>query len=264
MPSAAEDVGAVEEPEVVQEVVQEPEMNRRAEARDSGPVEPEETMAEVEVVVEAEDSSIDIGASGLLTEHVFEVEDSDGYKIREIVQLSPIFKEKDMDTVYALWEALGNDVSSFPGKQSLRNENRMLTNYELEYVVGTCMIENLTDGFSITPDKPRSYAMSFTAEGNGDTATLFNDRSVSVAIRSDRMVYDSDTLSVLIGDARMTSDTWGPCTFVIALPNTHTPNQPDGYRYDEIQIAFDFNTYDPYDCPDHESLTLEYFGKGDD
>ncbi len=127
------------------------------------------------------------------------------------------------------------DTSSFPSKQSLYDENRMLMNYEPEYIIGTCMIENLTDGFPITPDKPRTYAMSLTAEGNGDVATFFNDRSVSVAICSDRMIYYGDILSVVIGDAKMASDTWGPCTFVIALPNVHTPNQPDGYRYDEIQ-----------------------------
>lgn len=211
--------------------------------------------------LESGNAASDSDTLSLLTTHVIEVEDSDGYKIRETIQLSPIFTEDDMDTVYALWEVLGNDASSFPSEESLLNENRMLTSYQLEYIVGTCMIENLTDGFSFTPDSPRAYAMSFTAEGNGDTATLFNDRSVSMVMYSDRMVYDSKNFSVAIGDARMVSDTWGPCTFVIALPNTHTPNQPDGYRYDEIQIAFDFNVYDPYDYPEYGTLKLEYFAK---
>lgn len=211
---------------------------------------------------ESEDIEGNIDTSSLLTAHVFEVEDSDGYKIRETIELSPIFTGENMETVYALWEALGNDVASFPSEQSLRDENRMLTNYELEYIIGTCMIENLTDGFPITPDKPRTYAMSLTAEGDGDVATLFNDRSVSVVMCSDQMVYYSDILSVAIGDAKMVSDTWGPYTFVIVLPNMHTPSQPDGYRYDKIQVALDFNTYDPYDCPDYDPLTLEYFEEG--
>lgn len=217
-----------------------------------------------EITSESEGFAKDTDMSGLLTEHIFEYADSDGYEIRETIQLSPIFTGEDMDIVYVLWEALGNDTSSFPSKQSLCDENSMLMNHELEYIIGTCMIENLTDGFPITPDQPRSYAISLTAEGNGDTATLFNNRSVSAVIYSDKMIYYSDILSVMIGDTKMVSDTWGPCTFVIALPNTHAPNQPDGYRYDEIQIAFDFNAYDPYGCPDYGPLTLEYFKKGGD
>lgn len=264
MAPATEDMVAPEETKVAEEIPQEPNAEEEVEMAKAEPVEPEVIEPDVESESEVESPTINIDTSAPLTAHVFEVEDSDGYKIRETIELSPIFTEDDMDTVYVLWEALGNDTSSFPSKQSLCDENSMLMNYELEYIIGTCMIENLTDGFSITPDQPRSYAMSLTAEGNGDAATLFNNRSVSAVIYSDKMIYYSDILSVMIGDTKMVSDTWGPCTFVIALPNTHTPNQPDGYRYDEIQIAFDFNAYDPYDCPDYDPLTLEYFKKGGD
>ncbi|MCM1156766.1 MAG: hypothetical protein NC314_11540 [Roseburia sp.] len=204
----------------------------------------------------------DIDTSSLLTTYTIEFEDSDGYQIRETVQLSPIFREDDMGTVYALWEALGNDVASFPSKESIRNSNLMLTNYQLEYVVGTYMVENLTDGFPITSDNPRTYAKSLTAEGNSVPATFFNNRSVSVVMYSSGMKYYGDNLfATVIGDARMTSDTWGPRTFVIALPNEFTPNQPDGYRYDEIQVIFSYNNQGSYDRSNYDSLKLEYYTK---
>lgn len=204
----------------------------------------------------------DIDTSSLLTDYVLEYEDYDGYQIRETIQISPIFKEDDVETVYALWEALGNDMTEFPSKESLRNENRMLTNYQLEYVVGTYTIENLTDGFSITPDNPRGYTRALTAEGNSNAATFFNNRSVSVVAYSSSIKYYSDIFAVVIGDPKMTSDIWGPRTFVIALPNAYTPNQPDGYCYDEIQIIFSYNNQGSYDRSNYDSLKLEYYTKG--
>jgi len=200
--------------------------------------------------------------SSLLTTYVLEFEDYDGYQIRETIQLSPIFTKDDVNVMLELWETLGNDITSFPSKESLQNENRTLTNYELEYVVGTYMVENLTDGFHITSDNPRTYIKSLTAEGHENAATLFNDQSVSVVAYSDGVSYYADAFAAVLSEARMTSDTWGPCSFVVALPNTSTPNQPNGYRYDDIQIIFGYNIYGSYDHSSYDTLKLNYYTKG--
>lgn len=207
----------------------------------------------------SESTTVDVDADKLLSTYVVEFEDYDGYQIRETIQISPIFTEDDMETVYTLWEALGNDIATFPSKESMCNENRELTNFELEYIVGTYTVENLTEGFSITSDNPRTYAKSLIARGNGRVETLFNNRSVSVVMYSNDTRYYSDIFAVAIGEARMTSDSWGPRSFIIALPNEHTPNQPDGYRYDEIQIVFGYNFYGAYDHSDYDTLQLKYF-----
>lgn len=141
---------------------------------------------------EDEDNTSHVDMSSLLTTYVMEFEDYDGYQIRDTIQLSPIFTKDDMSTVFELWETLGNNVTSFPSKESLRNENHTLMNYELEYVVGTYTVENLTDGFHITSDNPRTYIKSLTAEGHENAATLFNDQSVSVVAYSDGVSYYAD------------------------------------------------------------------------
>ena len=217
--------------------------------------------------------SIDIDISKLLATHVVEFEDVDGYTIRETCQLSPIFREDDRETMYALWEALGQDVASFPSEKSLYDKNYLLRDArdsascnKLEYIIGTYMIENRTDGFPITPDNPRTYSSrlaaqrvsAFDEEHDGTAADFFNWRYVSVVMYSNGAVYydeeDAGNHEVILGVPKMESDLWGPRTFVIALPNGNTPNRPDGYRYDKIRLQFGCLS-SPYSNDDGFELT---------
>lgn len=195
---------------------------------------------------DSESPATSIDTSTLLTTHMIEFEDADGYQIRETIQISPIFREDDLEMAHALWGAPGNDVADFPSKEALCEAShqleyiRSVDNYDmLEYIIGTFEVENLTNGFSITPDNPRGYIGILEADGGNDnTATLFNADSVSAVIYSSGIKCYGDGFITPVGDAKMKSDTWGPCAFVVALPNKYTPNQPDGYRYDEIEITF--------------------------
>lgn len=254
--------------ETVEEVLPEepepePEILEDSEESDGG-----EYVAEEEFIEQAEEAMVDVDVNGLLTAYVTEFEDYDGYQVRGTVQVSPIFTEDDMDTVCALWEELGNGVASFPSRESIYEASHQLRYVRnacscnmLEYVIGTFELENLTTGFSIAPDNARSYIGTLKADGDGETPTLFNNDSVSVVAYSSSMKHYGDGFMVQIGNAKMESNTWGPRAFVIALPNTSTPNQPDGYRYDEIQITFIINTngyYDPSNCATFE---LKYYTK---
>lgn len=211
----------------------------------------------------------DADAVELLTTYAVEFKDSDGYELRETIQLSPIFTEDDMETVYALWEALGNDISSFPSEDALYSKSYLLRNMrdsgELEYIVGTYAIENLTDGFPITSDNPRNYngtlftrhVSAFDEEHDGTASDLLNMHTVSMVVYDNGVTYYGEEHASVISAARMYSDTWGPCAFVIALPNMSTPNRPEGYRYDKtlvLSTGMRFtDTYDP--------ITLEYYSK---
>lgn len=89
----------------------------------------QETTAELEqnaISTEANEHIGNTDVSSLLTTHVMEYEDQDGYKIRETCQLSPIFTEDDSDAMYSLWKALGNDVESFPDEGALYEANYLL------------------------------------------------------------------------------------------------------------------------------------------
>ncbi len=208
----------------------------------------------------------------LLAEYVIEFEDFDGYKIRETIQLSPIFTEDDIEIAYALWGALGNDTSSFPSKESLYNTSYLLREMrdsfgcnELEYIIGTYALENLTDGFPITSDNPRSYqgalstkqVSAFDEEHDSNASHFINVRSVSVVMYLDGATYYGEGNSTILSKAKMYSDTWGPCAFIIALPNGSTPNLPDGYRYDKTLIL----STGMYFTDEYDPITLKYYTK---
>ncbi len=208
----------------------------------------------------------------LLAEYVIEFEDFDGYKIRETIQLSPIFTEDDIEIAYALWGALGNDTSSFPSEESLYNTSYLLREMrdsfgcnELEYIIGTYALENLTDGFPITSDNPRSYqgalstkqVSAFDEEHDSNASHFINVRSVSVVMYLDGATYYGEGNSTILSKAKMYSDTWGPCAFIIALPNGSTPNLPDGYRYDKTLIL----STGMYFTDEYDPITLKYYTK---
>lgn len=216
----------------------------------------------------------DIEASLLLTTHAIEYEDQDGYKIRETIQLSPIFREDDMETVYALWEALGNDIAFFPSKEKIYDSSYLIRSSrnqdscdKLEYIIGTFAIENLTDGFSITPDNPREYFGKLHGEyilssdersddNDGNAANLLNVRSVSMAMYDNDPTYYGEGNFAIMSNPKMISDAWGPVCFVIAVPNGATPNRPDGYRYDKAWIEFGQKYYGD---AGYDVFRLEYF-----
>lgn len=219
-------------------------------------------------------SADNIDTSSLLTTHVIEHEDQDGYKIRETIQLSPIFREEDMETVHALWEALGNDVASFPSEGKIYDNSYLIRSSrdqdscdKLEYIIGTFAIENLTDGFSITPDNPRSYFGRLQGEyiyssderfddNDGNAANFINVRSVSMVMYDNGPTYYGEGNFAIMSNPKMTSDTWGPVCFVIAVPNGATPNRPDGYRYDKAWIEFGQKFYGD---AGYDVFRLEYF-----
>lgn len=242
---------AKQEPEIIKPEVAEPD------------------VADLDVGVENESPSID--TSALLTEYVVEYEDSDGYQIRETVSLSPIFTEDDTQTMYALWEALGNDMADFPSEESLYGASWVLRNMrdsysydKLEYVIGTYMVENLTEGFPITPDKPRNFDRHLIVEHiptlddeqDDDAAAIFKDSLVSMVMYQNGATYYGDPGAVTVGKPKMVSDVWGPNVFVIALPNGATPNRPNGYRYDKVKIKLNLQYADEF--------SLKYFREGGD
>lgn len=207
---------------------------------------------ETETIPEEKNLASNIDVSSLLANYTLEYTDYDGYQFRETIQISPIFRESDSETMYALWEALGNDVADFPSKEELydiswvfKNMRDRLGCNELEYIIGTYTVENLTNGFSITPDNPRSYdrrllterVLAYDNEHDATATDFFGSSLVSVVMYPEGATYYSDPEPVVIGKPKMTSDIWGPCAFIIALPNGRTPNQPDGYRYDKVGIT---------------------------
>lgn len=216
----------------------------------------------------------EVDASELMTTYTIEFEDYDGYTIRETCQLSPIFRHEDREIMYGLWEALGEDAGYFPMEEDFYDKSYLLRDArdsascnKLEYIIGTYMVENLTDGYSITPDNPRTYpgrlaarqVSAFDEEHDGNAATFFNWRHVIAVMYSSGVTYydeeDAVNPEVRVSIAKMRADAWGPVHFVIALPNGATPNRPDGYRYDKIEMEFGPKAY----VTDDAIFNLSYY-----
>lgn len=216
-----ENEAAVEESEVKSEEAD-------AESYSVDEEQPDQASSDAEPITQPEESLENENAESnadmlsLLSTHVIEYEDQDGYQIRETCQLSPIFREDDSEDMYALWEALGNDAADFPSEESLYGASHSMeyardvdSCSNMEYIIGTYKIENLTDGFPIAPGNLRTYVRALHAEQvtagdsehDANAANSFNLRSVSAVINTDGIVCYGEQDAVVIGNLKMTSDT---------------------------------------------------------
>lgn len=186
--------------EVLPEETNEPESEilEDSEESDGGEYTTEEEFVDqTEESWEDEGSVVDVDVAELLTTRAVEFEDMDGYTIRETCQLSPIFTEDDMETMRALWVALGNDIEIFPSYESMFDSGHRDSCDRLEYIIGTYMVENLTDGFSIVADNPRNYDGVLIPIEDGKTpaqykeeaATHFRYDVVTMASYSNKVAY---------------------------------------------------------------------------
>lgn len=229
----------------------------------------EELIDQTEESWENKDPVVDVDVAELLTTRAVEFEDMEGYIIRETCQLSPIFTEDDMETMHALWVALGNDIEIFPSYESMFDPGHRDSCDRLEYIIGTYMVENLTDGFSIVADNPRSYKGVLVPIEDGDTPAIYEEYAathfrydvVTMVPYSNKIAYySSGTKNAgLVCDVKMESDTWGPCAFIMAVPNCSTPNQPDGYRYDELTLVLCGNHH--MNREEFVTFELDYYTK---
>lgn len=248
----------------------EPEEVEVSEETDEGEYTTEEDFADqAEESWEDEGFMVDVDVAELLTTRAVEFEDMDGYTIRETCQVSPIFTEDDMETMRALWMALGNDIAIFPSSESMFDASHRDSCDRLEYVIGTYMVENLTNGFSIVPDNPRSYTGLLVPLEDGKTpaqykeaaANHFKYDNVTMVSYANKVVYYDSSIknAGLISDVKMESDIWGPRAFIMAVPNCSIPNQPDGYRYDKLTLMLCGNHH--MNREEFVTFELSYYSK---
>jgi len=200
-------------------------------------------------------ASIDIDLSEIMTEHIFEDEDLDGYQTQNTVFLSPIFREEDMDTLVATWEALGGDADDIPVREECYNWDSQLQRASercgfsgAQYIVGSWEILNHTEGFDITPNNSRSFALGIYMEpdDNGLQPGVYENIShistTAYTFFGDGLMKNKSSMGTLsFGYASMDSNQWGPTLFIIVLPDKVAPNLPNGY--DCHSLLFSFGSY---------------------
>lgn len=256
-PMATEESNVTEEEEnteeVAEEVAQALETEAESQPEETETVEPETSEPEV-TPEETEDPTIDIDTSELLTTHVVEYEDQDGYTIRETCQLSPIFRESDMDTLTATWEALGGTVDEIPiGEECYNWDAKLQRSLErsdfsgAQYIVGSWEIMNCTERFDITPDSPRTFILNMLMEpddnalASGVYEAISQCSTTCIFLDGGSEKNKSERGILPFGSVFMDDNHWGPTLFIVTLPDKVTPNSPNGY--DCHNLLFDFGAY---------------------
>ncbi len=183
------------------------------------------------------------------TDFKYTTTDADGYTYEITYKISPWILLSNTEAINSAWSEVGknNTLPSFddwglqksgesymrigvPLGGTKRNFTSRMT--DMYYSIGTVQIRNTTNGWDITSSSPRAvYA-------NLNTSTYLN----SMAEYIGRTFYSNSTEDQAGGvqiRAQMTSNAWGPVSFVIMAPENFSPNYPDG-EYKEQMLGETF------------------------
>ena len=220
------------------------------------------------------ESKIDIDWQSF--DYIFE--DSDGYRIKRSLRISPLISSNNSDALVSAITALGQTVDDLPtveyGNTLLKRWKQNEINEAL-YVVGEISLENVTEGYDIASNNSHSVIMYIgitpnegyvPSEGEMYCEQLENDDSNSgweitkvfyskpmqkvghggyeFSIMNERNDYDPQKAFIYLGHAKMESNNWGPVRFVMMFPNKHTPALPNGFTlYDNVEFVFGDQTF---------------------
>ncbi len=178
--------------------------------------------------------------------------DNDGYKIGINVRLSDMISIDAQETLTDAWLDLGGDPSDIPDVEKCKqiSSSWKIRGFESAYyIVGDFSIVNLTEGFGFSPEKTYSiknssgYAYGFNLGyiTHGDSrpfellnqsgfVRLFFQNGVDTLVTGGAYgrVYSTDNAICPTRYPIMDSNQWGPTRILIVIPNTRTPNSPNG------------------------------------
>lgn len=176
--------------------------------------------------------------------------DTDGYVYEIEWKYSPwmLLSTKQADLESA-WREVGNG-NDLPGFDDWQLKTDGSTGYvrqfssgnpfihhmtDMYYCVGEVSVRNVTDGWSISEDQPKSIgaylAWEMDLHGLKDVSGSGDITSIGRIYYSDG--YDDNGGNVIVSP-KMTSDSWGPAAFILMAPENITPNSPDGLYYERM------------------------------
>ena len=178
------------------------------------------------------------------TEISYTHEDNDGYTFEVSMKFSPWILLSNTDTVNAAWGKVsnGNTLPGFDdwGLSSATTSNNYYQNYNLVgsgfmaemtdmyYCIGEFKVKNITDGWRISSDNPRSSSVSliWLPDSNSKTDYIW------------KVFYSNDIENYgIYGYAQlsMKQDNWGPVPFIIMVPELFSPKYPDGKYFEPMK-----------------------------
>ena len=138
-----------------------------------------------------------------------------GYEIKVTLNVSPWVRADDTTTIQGVWgEIKGGD--QFPSLDRFGSAANGYTEKRAALFFVTVSFQNLTTGYSITPQEPLSAGTDF-----------FGWMKSALIQYSNKAEYCSTSTGTAV-KANMTGNKWGPVPMVVVLPNIYTPDTPDG------------------------------------
>ena len=164
--------------------------------------------------------------------------DSEGYKVRKVLTISPWISENDAALLETAWSEVGKG-NAFPSPSSLGFMGNSVSNYykahidydEIYYAVGTLEVYNETEGWDISESNPRSFYISIG--GANQYMTMQMMYSNGTKNYYDVFAPTNGCFGTKGGGwspiyISMKSNKWGAVPFVIGFVVDKTPNHPNG------------------------------------
>lgn len=185
-----------------------------------------------------------------------EREDGNGYKYEISFKVSPWIMESNTEIANSYWNEISKGkvlpayddwgFRSFGGsyiREGLINggfDSKIITSMtDMYYCMGTITVKNVTDGWNITSDNPRSpFSLGiglglfrYDDIGRESYDTAWRAFSAGRVFYTDEEKYYADSA---LARPKMTSNTWGPVPFILMAPENIVPAYPEGEYKDSI------------------------------
>lgn len=148
-------------------------------------------------------------------------EEADGYTFEATFRVSPWIAVSNTATLNAAWQEVGKGYTL-----PTTDDWDMIGSWpDMYYCVGQIKIKNTTRGWDITADRSRSTMVFMD---------LFSEEPTVLK----GLLYYSSTSKLTNNRLeifpKMTSNNWGPVTFVLMTPEYYSPNYPQGQYFDSV------------------------------
>ena len=196
-------------------------------------------------------------------------EDADGYTFEITYKVSPwMLLSANRELLESTWKTVNRHDDPLPGFDdwhlSKGSNSSYYKSYEshasasgtgasftrkmtdMYYCIGTVTYKNVTDGWNVTKENPRSMPSSLIWWYDLKVTIDFSNGGIDGdGFGIGRIYYSNKSVDKIDGvraEPSIESNTWGPASFIIMAPENFTPNCPEGQCYEAMKKGV-FNRY---------------------
>ena len=199
----------------------------------------------------APSSSVDVG----FQTYTYRFKDDQNYEYEVTLRLSPWILDTQTDVLDAAWTQVGKGKTkptiSNMGAQRYSNNvyttnlsdsqgrNRIFyaTMTNMYFSVGTVSVKNVTNGWDFTEQKTGSpkVALNWVKNINNKSLAIENELLMSKTYYTSS---ENTTIGELYARPKMTKNSWGPATVVLAHAENISPKYPNGQYSDYVKAGY--------------------------